>query len=518
MSQDETNYDAVIIGGGVAGLTAALHLAERGLRPLVLEADPQQAGGRLKGGPPVEFGQAGRTWRFRTEHGVHGIWSPYRNLQAMLARHRIRPVLVPARQEAWIHADRSKVRWAAIGTAVRHSWVPAPFHYLGLFVRPRFLAMLNGQDLLSLPHALAGILVALSIDPLEKDRPRLNFSMAEYCRHWSPKLSEMCLGLTRNAIPASLEQLPALSFIAFLRFYTLRRRDDWAFSYLPDDSGSSVIAPLATALAAHGGELRLGATVVRLERQAELWEVAWEQAPSTTACKQRAPHVILATDAPSTEALLRASPPTAELANGLRLPAGIPTNIVRLWFSRAPCLSYEAGIFTGNSILDNFFWLHRIYNDYIEWGRISGGSAIEAHVYGPPEVLAMPDEALLERAVADVERAWPELKGHLLHAALARNEATHTLLDIGPTQEHLAISTAWPGLLCCGDWVRDRSPALFLERACVSAIKAANAVLAERGKPAWCVLEPPPPEPLASLIEGWMRGLFQALRRLARRA
>ncbi len=33
----DKQYDAIIIGGGVAGLTAALHLAERGLKPLILE-------------------------------------------------------------------------------------------------------------------------------------------------------------------------------------------------------------------------------------------------------------------------------------------------------------------------------------------------------------------------------------------------------------------------------------------------------------------------------------------------
>jgi heterodisulfide reductase subunit A-like polyferredoxin len=42
------NQDAIIIGGGVAGLTAALHLAERGLKPLILEASAR-IGGRLSG-------------------------------------------------------------------------------------------------------------------------------------------------------------------------------------------------------------------------------------------------------------------------------------------------------------------------------------------------------------------------------------------------------------------------------------------------------------------------------------
>ena len=45
-----SDVDVIIIGGGIAGLSAALHLAERGLKPLILEADEKFIGGRLAGG------------------------------------------------------------------------------------------------------------------------------------------------------------------------------------------------------------------------------------------------------------------------------------------------------------------------------------------------------------------------------------------------------------------------------------------------------------------------------------
>jgi len=50
---------------------------------------------------------------------------------------------------------------------------------------------------------------------------------------WTSTLIDFFAGLTRNALSARVNEIPASGFVAFLRFYTLLRRDAWAFSYLP---------------------------------------------------------------------------------------------------------------------------------------------------------------------------------------------------------------------------------------------------------------------------------------------
>jgi predicted NAD/FAD-dependent oxidoreductase len=526
MPPDNTGVqpEVVVVGAGLAGLTAALHLAERGVQPLILEADPDEPGGRLKATPTASFEHQGRHWHFPGEHGVHGVWSPYRNLQAMWARHGLRPNLVPAQEEAWILGLRRGIRRAPIGSAIRSSWLPAPLHYLGLFARPRFWAMLTLPDVVSTLPVFATLLSALSIDPLAEDQPLYELTLDDVTKGWSAHMTSLFTGLSRNALPANPDRIPASGFFAFLRFYTLRRRDAWSFSYLPHPSPAAMIRPLVQTLRDYVGSLTgsltgsliLGARVIQLHRRAKGWEIVWERDGERH--RMAAPAVVLATDAPAAGALLKASPEMADTAAGLRLPGGWPSTIVRLWFDVQPRRPLaEAGIMSGSFMLDNFFWLHRIYNDYIRWSRATGGSALEAHIYGPPELLTKADAALLAHARTDVVKAWPELRGHLLHATITHNDATQTLLHAGRPEEHLGVKTPWPGVVCCGDWVRDPSPAMFMERACLTGIEAANALLRARGLEPWPILSHGNPEPLAWAIELAMRRARAALKRRRQR-
>jgi hypothetical protein len=488
-------YDTLIIGGGIAGLSAALHLSERGLHPLVLEADPQYLGGRLAGGETVEVDG----YKFRLEHGVHGIWSQYRNLQAMLARHNLRPVFVPAEEETWIYRSGGFLGRADVGSAIRHSIFPPPLHYLALFLRPRFLWMLDVRDWVSLVRTWAGLVMAIGIDPFAESQPMEGMTLGQMTRKWSPALRAFFLGLARNGLSSHPDEVPMSGFIAFLRFYTLLRRDAWVFSYLPEEGGTSLCEPLGDRVRQLGGSIRLGARVTRVVRERDEWRVVWESAEGQESA--RAEQVILGTDSQNAKSILCESFGEQDLF----FPRSLSNAIVRLWFDIPPRKGAEAGILTGEFTLHNYFWLDRLYNPFRRWARETDGSTIEAHIYGPDEVLSQPDAALLAQAIQDVQAAWPELRGHRIFTHIQRNPASHTLPAVGPKEKHLGTITPWEGLFCAGDWVRHPAPAFFLERACLTGIEAANAVLETRGLEPWSTLPYLPPEPFAAWIEYLMQ-------------
>ncbi|MBO0874817.1 MAG: FAD-dependent oxidoreductase, partial [Pseudonocardia sp.] len=73
--------DAVVVGGGVAGFSAAVVLAERGVRVTVLEAE-DTVGGRLGAWPhrlPDGSEQV-------VEHGFHAFFRQYYTWRAILRR------------------------------------------------------------------------------------------------------------------------------------------------------------------------------------------------------------------------------------------------------------------------------------------------------------------------------------------------------------------------------------------------------------------------------------------------
>lgn len=503
-SYNDNAFPVVVIGAGLAGLTAAAHLAARDVPPLVLEADLEWPGGRMAGGPPDVFEYDGRTWSFHTEHGVHALWGNYDNMRAVLDRFTgVR--LYESEGEEWIDRLGMNVWVAEAGTAVRWTWLPAPFHYWQLLLRPRFWTAISIFDLFSFPGFMMSVLLTLSFDPIMEEIGLDGLMMKEYFRMWTRNLRQTFIGLGRNLLAAPEETITLTSFIAALRFFTMLRRDSWKPAYLPANPHTCVLQPIIDRIERDGGVVMRGARAYRLERQGDRWRVQVDDARRGMR-SVIAECVILAMDPPAAERLLTASPDMAEIARGMRFPSALPNASVRLWFDALPRDGAPGGMFTGDSVADNFFWLHRIREEFREWHAVTGGSALEMHLYVTDEVLARSDQVLLTLATAEAFRAFPRLRGHFVYGTVRRNERTQTRFLV-PTKDSLHVETPWPNILACGDWIGYPSPAMWMERCCVTGIAAANHVLQANGVDPFEIIPPRKPEWLVRVLETIMRSV-----------
>lgn len=517
---DNNIFAVVIIGGGIAGLTAAAHLAARDVPPLVLEADTLWAGGRLAGGAPEIFEYQGKTWSFMPEHGVHAVWGGYENFRATLSRFT-NTTLNPSPGEEWINRWGREVRRMEAGNAVRSRWIPAPLHYLQLLFHPHIWANITPLDFLSLPGLLVSILLTVGIDPLKEKRALDGLLMREYFRGWTPNLRATFTGLGVNLLAAPPEEIDLSAFIAVLRFYTMLRRDAWQMAYLPDNPQRCVIQPLIDSFTANeGGMLLPGTTAIKLEKSGENWRIIVEDALRGGIRSLYAQHVILAAHAPGVERLLLDSPDTATEAQKIKFPPGLRCTVVRLWFSAAPRAGTPGGMLTGDFEPDNFFWLHRLFPEFQSWHEQTGGSAIELHLYGTNKLLDQPDYNLLILTVSEVQRAFPEVRGTFIHGTVQRNSKVQTRFRV-PTDESLYVQTPWQNIHACGDWIGYDTPTFWMERAATTAIAAANAVLVANQLAPYPILQPKSPEipvrALATILKGFRRVLGVPVRLLRRR-
>jgi 15-cis-phytoene desaturase len=455
--QTDNTYDAIVIGAGLAGLSAAFDLVEQGLRVLVLERDPH-VGGRTS------------SWKengMNVESGIHkfvGFYSEYKNFLERAGLNL---------DDVFIYQDEIEIRVAEGGDK---NYRPGKRRRAGRFGvsglhRPLMTigGALGNSELLSwrdkwqlVRLVIAGTAQYLR-DPLSLDR----LSIAEYARQH---------GVSENVIYTVI-----WTFSSGLFFLSPERYSAYPFFALTwagiKGSFSSRIAifrggmtdvmagPIADAIIRRGGEVR---TSVKAERI--LFEDGKATGVGVGEHTFSAPRIVLATTIAPAKAIIEASenvPHDTELEK-LRVLPDMSGVTVQLELD-SPALPDDHVIFGANSILGTFGeQSHTTFPD--SKGRIS------TFLTPTEPYIDMEDAEIVAAVVADLKRQGIDVEGRVTNSAVVRHASEFYLLEPGSEELRPFQRTSIAGLALAGDYTR-QSHICSMEGAVVSGRRAAKALI-----------------------------------------
>ncbi|KUL30774.1 hydroxysqualene dehydroxylase [Actinoplanes awajinensis] len=453
----------VVVGGGIAGMTAALLLAERGVAVTLLERD-DRLGGRLAAWPK----QLADGTTQMVGHGFHAFFRQYYNWRGILRR--IDPTLsflrpaehYPVVSRAWPDEDFGGLPGQP------------PWSLLALIARSPSLRMREMRDVDG-PTAMA--LLRYSREQTYRDFDTL--PAAEFLDRLAmpDRARALLFDVFAHSFFNPAAQMSAAEMIMQFHFYFLRNAEGLDFDAPEDDYQSTIWTPLCERLQAFGGDIRTGATVDRIEPG---WTVTL-----TGGARIRADHVVLATDPASARDLVAASPDLARLAP--RLASDIatvrttaPYAVSRIWTDRdlAP---HRAGFSSvaREPLLDSISLFHRVERGSARWARKTGGAVVELHAYAADAGIDAPTAA--RDMWSQLAAVWPEARGLRAVDGDTRIGYDAPAFDVGSDATRPGVTTDADGLFLAGDWVRMPFPCALMERSAASAATAVNTILHRHG-------------------------------------
>lgn len=436
----------VVLGGGVAGIAAALDCAEAGARVTLIEVRP-----RL-GGAAYSFQRDG-LWLDNGQHVFLRCYTAYRALLARLGSQSM--VRLQERFEIPV------LRPGGERTLLRRSGLPAPLHLAGALARYSYLSPLQ---------RVRAAFAALALGRLDPDlaavRERAEgTSLGQWLREHGQDERSLALLWDLIALPAL--NVPALRGSLSLGAFTLRegllsRNDAGDIGFHLRPFGEVISAPAERALAAAGVELRLSARAETVRGGGEWLSVGCGGE------EIEADAVICALQHTRAAALLRPLLGAATTDRWERLGSSPIVNLHVVYDRRVCDLRFAAGVETPMQYLF----------DRSEAVGLAEGQCLGVSLSGAQAEMAMDGERLRGYCLDALAELLPGTRGASVRGVyVSREHAATFAATPGVDALRPAARTRVPGVLLAGAWTRTGWPAT-LEGAVRSGHAAARAALA----------------------------------------
>ena len=459
----------LVVGGGIAGLSAALELAERGYAVTVRESDPV-LGGRLAT-RDLDPG-LGRT--FRVEHGLHMWFDNYQVLKDIRRRLEVDRHFRPYDVVNFVFRDY-------LPEALRSDPQVFPFNLAAIVDRS---PNLDWSDIVGTANILPD-LVQFDLDGIYERHDSETFVDWIARNGVSPRFRDVVLFPAAHVTLNRLQDLSAAEMLLFQHLYFISQPYAFDREITTVDHGTALIDPWVARIRSLGGTVTTGAAVPGLR-------IEGDRAVGVVGESETFDWVVLACDVRGAQAVLAGSVGDgsggAAALDRLRGRIGQqqsapPYRILRAWFDRRPDPSRPDVIETPqHDPLALICQFHLLEQEPMDWAAATGGAVIEFHLYALEGDLAdAPDDEVWDRIRPTVLEVLPEMADATLLGSTVGTHRDFTSFGVGlglvrPLPETPALDGV-ANLRLAGDWVAAPTPSALMERAAVTGRLAANACL-----------------------------------------
>ncbi|MEU9795766.1 FAD-dependent oxidoreductase [Streptomyces sparsogenes] len=476
-----------VAGGGIAGLAAALCLAERGVRVTLYERE-ERLGGRLAGWP-VRLDDGSRATMSR---GFHAFFRQYYNLRGLLRRADPRLSMLTALPDYPLrHSSGQYESFARVPRT-------PPLNALGFVaLSPSF----GLRDLARMRPAAALPLLDVRVPGVYERLDRVSawdfltrVRFPEAARH-------LAFTVFSRSFFADPRELSAAELALMFHIYFLGSAEGLLFDVVREPFPQALWEPLGRRLADLGAQLRC-ATPVESVEPAPGGGLRVTAGGVTRPCDA----AVLALDTGGLRQLVAGSPRLGTgrwRADVERLRTAPPFLVSRLWLDRPVARDRPGFLGTaGYGPLDNVSVLERWEGEAARWAARSGGSVVELHAYALDP--GADRQAEQDRLLAQLHRVYPETRGARIVGSCHEWRADCPLFPVGGHAGRPTVRTPDPAVVLAGDLVRTDLPVALMERAATTGFLAANALLERwgvRGETLWTV----PAEGRSGPLRAWAR-------------